>query len=198
MSRNGLPEYHLADMPPVFDEAEPCRTQCLSQGLVRRTFGMLEHFRFALPFAGEFRQFHLVRFPVTADAQCQVEIGMEIVRHGIAVVEVIRHDKVADIHHHLLCTVCKVGIPLYVVVVDRILHLAGFFGERLEVRAHQFDIDGMVVLTSDRESVLGICFLEPGPYQFHNLMSVLSLVIAAFPTVLVIHILGVFLCRGPE
>ena len=58
---------------------------------------------------------------------------MEIVRHGIAVIEVVRHDKVADIHHHLLRTVCKVRIPLYVVVVDGVLHLAGFLGERLEV-----------------------------------------------------------------
>ena len=55
-----FPEYHLADMPPVFDEAEPCRTQCLPQSLVRRAFGMLEHIRLVLSLAGEFRQFHLV------------------------------------------------------------------------------------------------------------------------------------------
>ena len=57
-----FPEYHLADMPPVFDETEPCRTQCLPQGLVRRTFGVLEHFLLLLSLAGEFRQFHLVGF----------------------------------------------------------------------------------------------------------------------------------------
>ena len=122
---------------------------------------------------------------------------MEIVRHGIAVIEVVRHDKVADIHHHLLRTVCKVRIPLYVVVVDGVLHLAGFLGERLEVRAHQLDVNGIVILPSDGEPVSGIGFLEPGPHQFHNLGSVLSLVIAAFPPVFVIYILGIFLCRGP-
>ena len=123
---------------------------------------------------------------------------MEIVRHRIAVIEVVRHDKVTDIHHHLFGPVCEVGIPLYVIVVDAVLYLAGFLGERFEVRAHQLDVNGMVVLPSDRKPVFGICFLEPCTYQFHNLRGVLSLVIAAFPPVFVIHVLGVLLGRGPR
>ena len=43
----------------------------------------------SLPLAVKFRLFHLVRLPVTPYAQCQVEIGMEIIRHRIAVIEVV-------------------------------------------------------------------------------------------------------------
>ena len=192
-----LTENEFAGVSLTCDKVKTGFTQCLPQCLVCHPFGMLEHFRLILSLAGEFRQFHFVRLPVTAYAQCQVEIGMEIIRHGIAVIEVVRHDKVADIHHHLLRTVCKVGIPFYVIMVDGVLHLAGFFGERLKIRAHQLDVNGIVILPPDGELVSGIGFLEPGPYQFHNFGCVLPLVITAFPTVFVMHILCVLLCRSP-
>lgn len=52
-------------MPPVFDKIKAGFAQRLPDGLVCRTFGMLEHFRFVLPLAVKFRQFNLVRLPVT-------------------------------------------------------------------------------------------------------------------------------------
>ena len=81
-------------------------------------------------------------------------------------------------------------------VVDIALNFSGLFGERLEIRFHQPDMDGVAILPSDRELVSRIGLLEPCPYQSHDFRSVLPLVIAAFPAVFVIHILGVFLCRG--
>ena len=45
------------------------------------------------------------------------------------------------------------------VVVDMILYFAGFPGERLKVRAHQFDVNGIVVLPSDGELISRIDFL---------------------------------------
>ena len=45
---------------------------------------------------------------------------------------------------------------------------------------------------SDRELVSRIGLLEPCPYQCHDFRRMLPLVIAAFPAVFVIHILGVF------
>ena len=82
-------EYHFAGMPPVLDKIKAGCAQRLPDGLMCRTFGMLEHFRLVLPLAVKFRQFHLVRLPVTPYSQCQVEIGMEIIRHRIAVIEVV-------------------------------------------------------------------------------------------------------------
>ncbi len=84
---------------------------------------------------------------------------MEIVRHRVAVIEVVRHDEVADIQHYFLGTVCKDRGSLYVVVVDMILYFAGLPGERLEVRSHQFDVNGIVVLPSDGELVSRIGLL---------------------------------------
>ena len=81
-------------------------------------------------------------------------------------------------------------------MVDIVLYLAGFLGERLKVRAHQFDVNGIVVLPPDGELISRIGFLEPCPRQLHDFRSVLALVITAFPTVFVIHVLGIFLCRG--
>jgi len=82
------------------------------------------------------------------------------------------------------------------IVVNITLNFSGLFGERLEIRFHQPDMDGEVILPSDRELVSRIGLLEPCPYQFHDFRCVLSLVIAAFPAIFVIHVLGVFLCRG--
>ena len=81
-------------------------------------------------------------------------------------------------------------------VVDIALNFSGLFGERLEIRFHQPDMDGVAILPSDRELVSRIGLPEPCPYQFHDFRCVLSLVIAAFPAVFVIHVLSVFLCRG--
>lgn len=81
-------------------------------------------------------------------------------------------------------------------VVDIALNFSGLFGERLEIRFHQPDMDGVVILPSGRELVSRIGLLDPCPYQSHDFRSVLPLVIAAFPAVFVIHIPGVFLCRG--
>ena len=81
-------------------------------------------------------------------------------------------------------------------VVDIALNFSRLFGERLEIRFHHPDMDGVAILPSDGELVSRIGLLEPCPYQFHDFRRVLSLVIAAFPAVFVIHVLGVFLCRG--
>jgi len=64
---------------------------------------MLEYLR--LVFAAEFGRFHLVRLFVTSDSERQVKVGVKIVRHGVAVIEIVRHDEIADIHHYILCPV---------------------------------------------------------------------------------------------
>ena len=64
---------------------------------------MLEYLR--LVFAAESGRFHLVRLFVTSDSERQVKVGMEIVRHGVAVIEIVRHDEIADIHHYFFCPV---------------------------------------------------------------------------------------------
>ena len=54
----------------------------------------------------------------------------------------------------------------------------------------------MIVFSSDRELVSRIGFLEPDPDQFDDFGCVLPLVIAPFPAVFVVHIFGIFPCRG--
>ena len=132
---------------------------------------------------------------VTAYSQCQVEIGIEIVGHRIAVVEVVRHDEIADIRHHLFGPVRQGFVGSDIVMVDFVLDLAGFFGERLEIRFHKPDMDGMVVFTSDGKPVSRIGLFQPCPCQLHNLRGMLPFVVAAFPAVFVIDILRVFPCR---
>ena len=46
---------------------------------------------------------------------------------------------------------------IHILVVDMILYFAGFPGERLKVRTHQFDVNGIVVLPSDGELISGLC-----------------------------------------
>ena len=65
-------------------------------------------------------------------------------------------------------------------VVDIALNFSGLFGERLEIRFHQPDMDGVAILPSDRELVSRIGLLEPCPYQCHDFRRMLPLVIAAF------------------
>ena len=76
------------------------------------------------------------------------------------------------------------------IVVDIALNFSRLFGERLEIRFHQPDMDGVAILPSDRELVSRIGLLEPCPYQCHDFRRMLPLVIAAFPAVFVIHILA--------
>ena len=87
-------------------------------------------------------------------------------------------------------------VLLYIIVVNIVLYLAGFLCERLKVCAHQFDVNGIVVLPTDRELIIRVSFLEPYPHQFHDFRGVLPLVITAFPMVFVIHVFGIFFCRG--
>ena len=103
-------------MFPAFDEAEPCLAQCLTHRLVCRSFGMREHFGAIL--SRKFRPFHFIRLPVTADSEGEVEIGMEIVCHRIAVIKIVRHHEIADIQHHLLRAVRQGLVGCNVVMVD--------------------------------------------------------------------------------
>ena len=68
---------------------------------------MLEYLR--LVFAAEFGWFHLVRLFVTSDSERQVKVGVKIVRHGVAVIEIVRHDEIAAIHPNMV-----VKIPMTV------------------------------------------------------------------------------------
>ena len=188
-------EYHLTGMPPVFDEIETGCAQRLTDSLVCGTFGMFEHFRSVLALAIRLGCLHLIRLLVTAYSQCQVEIGIEIVGHRIAVVEVVRHDEIADIRHHLFGPVRQGFVGSDIVMVDFVLDLAGFFGERLEIRFHKPDMDGMAVFASDGKPVSRIGLFQPCPCQLHNLRGMLPFVVAAFPAVFVIDILRVFPCR---
>ena len=126
-------------MSPAFDEAEPGFAQCLTHSLVCRSLGKPEHFRTV--FSRNLRQFHPVRLSVAADSEREVEVGVEIVRHWVAFIKVVRHDKVPDVCHHLLGPVGQTVRCLDVVVVDVSLYLSGLSGESLEVRFHQPDKD---------------------------------------------------------
>ena len=126
-------------MSPALDEAEPGLAQCLAHSLVCRSFWIPEHFRTV--FSRNLRQFHPVRLSVAADSEREVEVGVEIVGHGVAFIKVVRHDKIPDVCHHLLGPVGQTVRCLDVVVVDVSLYLAGFSGESLEVRFHQPDKD---------------------------------------------------------
>lgn len=86
---------------------------------------------------------------------------LKIVRHRVAVIEVVRHHEIADIQHYLFRTVGQGLVGRDIVMVDVILNLPGFFDKSLEIRFHQPDVDGMVILTFDREFVSRIGLLEP-------------------------------------
>ena len=122
---------------------------------------MLELFRSVLLLAGKFRQLHFIRLLVAAYSESQVEIGVEVVRHRVAVIEVIRHHEIADIQHHLFRTVGQGLVGRDIVMVDVIPDFPGFFGKSLEICFHQPDVDGMVVLAFDREFVSRIGLLDP-------------------------------------
>ena len=154
-------EYHFPGMPPVFDKVKTGFAQCLPDGLVCSPFRILELFRSVLFLAGKFGQLHLIRLLVAAYSESQVEISVEIIRHRVAVIEVVRHHEIADIQHHLFRTVSQGLVGRDIVMVDVILNLPGFYGKSLEISFHQPNVDGMVVLALDREFVSRIGLLEP-------------------------------------
>ena len=132
MSVGVFSEYHFALQSLAVMKTEVCTAQCLAYCLVCSTFGVLEYIGF-LAFTIQFWQFYLVWLLIGADSQCKVEVGAEVVGHRIAIIEVIRHHKVADILHHLLGSVGESVIVVNVVVVYIVVeHYAFFLLECLE------------------------------------------------------------------
>ena len=74
-------------MLPALDETETRLAQCLTHCLVCRSFGMPEHFRTV--FSRNLRQFHPIRLSVAADSEREIEVGVEIVGHGVAFIEIV-------------------------------------------------------------------------------------------------------------
>ena len=74
-------------MSPTLDEAEPGLAQCLAHSLVYRSFGKPEYFRTV--FSRNLRQFHPVGLSVAADSEREIEVGVEIVGHGVAFIEIV-------------------------------------------------------------------------------------------------------------
>ncbi len=110
------------------------------------TFGVLEYIGF-LTLAIQFWQFYLVWFLVGADSQCKVEVCAEVICHRIAVIEVIRHHKVADILHYLFGSVGECLISINVIVIYIVVeHYALILLECLEVCFDKVDMDRVLVM----------------------------------------------------
>ena len=146
MSVGIFSEDHFALQSLAVVETEVCTAQCLAYRLVCYTFWMLEYFGL-LALAIQFRQFYLVWFLVGADSLCKGEVCAEVICHRIAVIEVIRHHKVADILHYLFGSVGE-GIIVVNVIETHIVveHYAFIFPERLEVGLDEVDMDRVIMV----------------------------------------------------
>lgn len=74
-------------------------------------------------------------------------------------------------------------------------HNAFILLECLEVCFDKVDMDRVIVVPWYGEPILGVGLLYPVTHQFYNLRSMLSLIVATFPTILVIYEVGILLCR---
>ena len=121
---------------------------------------MLENLRQFI-FGLQLRQFRLIGLVIPSDAQCQIEICIEVVGHDVAVVVVVRHGKVTDVEHDLACPFRNGPVCSNVIMVDIFIDKTGLFREGLEIRFDQIDVDGTVTVLCDGEFIPRISLLEP-------------------------------------
>lgn len=113
-------------MPPALYKVETAFFKSLPDSLVRRTFGMPECL-WLRAFHAEFRKHDLIRIATFANAESQIEVGAEVVGHGVTVIIVVRHDKILDVGHYLMRTVCQSLLSFYPIMIDGTVYISGLF-----------------------------------------------------------------------